>query len=238
MSIYFLKIITSDRYSLKSKLKMIKCYFYPEFRAVLQIFLDYPHLEVNNNNIFFKRLCLYPETFTYPFWKNHPDLATFEKFPELEGSILDFGCGTGHLDILLARKGRTIHGIDLNPLAITIANSLRESEIEQVKKNLFFSEIDVTKNASNTRYDVIWSNHVFEHIYDPSPILLALNNWAEKNAFILITVPLGLAYDDPDHIHHFFSREQLYEHFGNFMDIRKIEISEDTREIHLLGCLI
>jgi len=232
-----LKILTSDHYSFKCKLIIIKHYFNSEFHGILRIIEENPHL-VLRDDLLFKRLCLNPDSFYFSFWKNHPDLSTLDRYSELEGSILDFGCGTGHLDILLSRKGRTIHGIDISPLAIRIANYLRESESSIIKKRVSFSAVNVTRDESKIKYDVIWSNHVFEHINDPSTIFSGLKNWGKEKAFILITVPLGLAYDDPGHIHHFFTQEQLKSHFNKFIDIDKIEINADSNEIRLLGRLV
>ncbi len=72
-----------------------------------------------------------------------PELAALiERIPP-EDPVLDAGCGTGHLSILLARKGHRVSGIDSSTKAIAIAqrNAIRAGVEAQ------FTVVDATQLA-------------------------------------------------------------------------------------------
>ena len=172
-------------------------------------------------------------------WEEHFEWKSLIKYSEINGHILDFGCGSGNLDIILARKGYKIHGVDLSRVGIEIANYYRNKEPVGVRNNLNFECLDVlSPNLTNMLSDSIWSCHVFEHIEDPKPILLSLRNYIKPNGKVLISVPLGHAYDDPDHVNYFNSSEELIRFLGDEVkSIIKSEISKEDEVIRVLFTL-
>ena len=50
-----------------------------------------------------------------------PDFVRLEEAGEIQGSVLDVGCGTGEHVLYLASRGHDAWGVDLAPLAIDIA---------------------------------------------------------------------------------------------------------------------
>jgi SAM-dependent methyltransferase len=50
-----------------------------------------------------------------------PDIVRLEEAGEIQGSVLDVGCGTGENVLYLASRGHDAWGVDLAPLAIEIA---------------------------------------------------------------------------------------------------------------------
>ena len=51
----------------------------------------------------------------------------FSLLPPPPGRIVEFGCGTGWLSLILAERGYEVVGIDISPDAIVIAEQLRQS---------------------------------------------------------------------------------------------------------------
>jgi 2-polyprenyl-3-methyl-5-hydroxy-6-metoxy-1,4-benzoquinol methylase len=221
---------------------MMRVYLDPELRVVRRIiqaeekraaFVD--EFTQESNEVFLKRLDVFPQAFKMSFWENHFELKSFYDFPEINGRMLDFGCGSGHLDVMLARSGRTVLGIDLSPIGIVVANYFKDKEDGLVQARVGFTVADVTKDGpADDLFDSAWSAHVFEHIADPAPVLLGLRNWLKPGAYLLISVPLGNAYDDPGHVNHFYDAHQLEAYLNGYVKVERIDISDEYKVIRAL----
>ncbi|GFE60323.1 bifunctional 2-polyprenyl-6-hydroxyphenol methylase/3-demethylubiquinol 3-O-methyltransferase UbiG [Geobacter sp. AOG2] len=214
----------------------------PELRDIAKIFKETAEhkgprdpFSLECDKVFLDRLQFNPCALKMDFWEKHFELDSITHFEEISGRILDFGCGSGHLDVLLARRGMTVHGIDLSPIGIMIANRLREREPHDVKKLVTFSVVDViSQKPDGELFDSAWSAHVFEHIADPAPVLAGLHNWVKPGGHLLISVPLGTAYDDPGHVNHFFSAHELSQFLSPHIKIKRIEENNEFNVIRAL----
>lgn len=221
---------------------MLRVYTDRDLRAMRRIILDYQRkssvedlLIQECDQIFKDRLTNNPKALKMSFWKDHFEWQSLAVYPEIKDKILDFGCGSGHSDIYLARTGRYVHGVDMSPLGIRIANYLRENENGEVKNRLSFAVVDITKDHPNGElFASAWSSNVFEHVPDPGPLLLGLRKWLKPGAFLLISVPFGNAYDDPGHINHYYDESEIRVYLNNHLNIQKIDISEQYQMIRVL----
>lgn len=195
----------------------------------------YSELMAECDKIFIERLAKYPNALKLEFWKTHFELVSFNNFPEINGHLLDFGCGSGHLDLLLAQRGMTITGIDASPIAIKIANYYKYRANEEVSSRLQFIENDITKtNTQNLKFDSVWSTQVFEHLSNPKEIIAGVKQYVKDDAYYLICVPLGNAYEDPGHINHFYSEKEFFDFLSPCISIRKIIIDQANSVIRSL----
>lgn len=182
----------------------------PELRGVRKVILQAARGKRNDfqrscDEVFLQRLATNPLPLRSSFWEDHFEWKAAAATQELTGRILDFGCGSGHSDIQLARAGRIVHGVDASPIGIAIAEHAVGRESAEVRARVSFSVTDVTQDLPPAdRFDSAWSSHVFEHIADPGPVLRGLTPWVKPGGMMLISVPLGSAYDDPGHVNHFF----------------------------------
>jgi 2-polyprenyl-3-methyl-5-hydroxy-6-metoxy-1,4-benzoquinol methylase len=187
------------------------------------------------DRVFTERLKKNPSALKMSFWEEHFEIKAFKQYPEMIGAILDFGCGSGHADVYLAREGKRIHGIDMSPAGIAVAKYLRSLESAEVQSRLTFAVADVTRRQpEDTRYDSVWSSHVFEHIPDPGPVLAGLRKWALPGAYLLISVPMGYAYDDPGHLHHFLNAGQLKTHLEKSVEVLRVDPDEKNQVLRAL----
>jgi 2-polyprenyl-3-methyl-5-hydroxy-6-metoxy-1,4-benzoquinol methylase len=186
------------------------------------------------DEIFLNRMRSNPTALKMSFWENHFEWQAVKDYPEMHGRILDFGCGSGHSDIILARNNYTIHGIDLSRVGINIAKYLRDKEVPAVRQNLSFSVADIIIDIPERTFDSAWSSHVFEHIAEPAPVLKGLKHWLNPGAYMLISVPYGYAYDDPGHVNHFANGEELVKFLGDTVKVQRIDISEEHQVIRAL----
>lgn len=202
----------------------------PELRDIVKIIKETSRhndqrdlISIECDKVFQERLKVNPRALKMDFWEQHFELDSIRCFEEITGRVLDFGCGSGHLDVLLARRGMTVHGIDLSPIGINIANKLREREAQDIQNLVSFAVADViSQKPSGELFDSAWSAHVIEHIVDPAPVLKGLQNWVKPGGHLLISVPLGNAYDDPGHVNHFFSAHDLFEFLNPHIKVIKL----------------
>jgi len=104
--------------------------------------------------------------------------------------VLDVGCAQGNFGKILKQKNCTIYGIDLDEKAIQYA------EKSGNYNNVFL--LDVTDKTSATykqfentvkEVDVVIISDVFEHIVNPTKILLEFASLLKENGIFLISVP-------------------------------------------------
>jgi 2-polyprenyl-3-methyl-5-hydroxy-6-metoxy-1,4-benzoquinol methylase len=186
---------------------------------------SYTELMAECDSVFTDRLKRYPIALKLDFWKNHFELESLKHYPEINGHVLDFGCGSGHLDIFLAQKGWTITGIDASPIGIAIANYNKERLLPDISSRLEFLEIDITKpNLTNLKFDSVWSTQVFEHLSNPKEIIDGVKQYVKDGAFFLICVPFNNAYPDPGHVNLFYSEKDFEDFLSPFLKIIRINI--------------
>jgi 2-polyprenyl-3-methyl-5-hydroxy-6-metoxy-1,4-benzoquinol methylase len=134
-------------------------------------------------------------------WNNKYKRRLLEKYIP-QGSILDYGCGTGEFLLEMQNAGWKTFGLEPAEKA---ANVAREYGIP-----LFDSLKQV-----ETSVEVITLWHVLEHIHHPQVLLKSLKDLLSPNGYLIIAVPNRLswdaqifksnwvAFDAPRHLYHF-----------------------------------
>jgi SAM-dependent methyltransferase len=89
--------------------------------------------------------------------------------------ILDFGCGGGY--ILKELDHKNAFGVEPNPVAMN----------EALNKGLnVFPSIEIFQHST---FDIIFSNHVFEHLDSPLEVAVDLKQYLKIGGLLLVTVP-------------------------------------------------
>ena len=115
--------------------------------------------------------------------------------PCLTGTVLDFGCGPGHLAAHVDPARYT--GVDVNTGSLERARSLH-------REHRFMTVREFEENPSS--YDTIVALAVIEHVNDPGEFLRTLNSHLNPGGRIVISTPPPLA----DLIHRAGSRIGLF----------------------------
>ena len=151
------------------------------------------------------------QSFFPSYWENHFSLPTIINSNVLNGLVLDFGCGSGHLTIELAKLGLNIYGIDYSKVGILIAKYYKNQQKLEVKKRLTFKTIEIKDFKLNIKFDSCLISHVLEHlnVQDARLIVTELKRLLNRNAKILIAVPYGKNFKDPEHCNFFYTLEDL-----------------------------
>jgi SAM-dependent methyltransferase len=97
------------------------------------------------------------------------------------GNILDIGCGSGKFLYTMKKKGWQVFGVEVNENAALLGN-----ELEQL--NIHPGDLLSIKYNSDF-FDYIRSNHSFEHITNPEPVLEETHRILKGGGKLLIGVP-------------------------------------------------
>lgn len=100
--------------------------------------------------------------------------------------VLDFGCGTGDLLLLLQGNGLELHGVD------TSKTALRMAKERGVTAQLH-------RNWPAGQFDTLVCSQVLEHLDDPRAWVEAAGEHLASDGVLLVTVPEGEKVPSPDH---------------------------------------
>ncbi len=110
------------------------------------------------------------------------------KFPikMFNGSkVLDFGCGTGEVDLVLAKWGGYIEGFDFNDTSIARANYLKGKF--NLDGNLTFSVGDVDKyKFKENFFDIVISMGVIAHVPNQENMFQRMVQACKRDGFIIL----------------------------------------------------
>ncbi|MBI3899055.1 MAG: class I SAM-dependent methyltransferase [Gammaproteobacteria bacterium] len=103
------------------------------------------------------------------------------------GRVLDVGCGYGDQLFYLKQKGYQVFGLEPSRHRAKFASQLLGTPIlnspvegEQVHANL---------SGLGGKFDLIYLNHVFEHLYDPRAVAAMLREFLADDGVLMIGVP-------------------------------------------------
>lgn len=152
------------------------------------------------------------------------EAAYFRPYLSAADVALDFGCGNGGIAHRLCDDVARVEGLEVNPHAASIARSLGL----EVHPSL-------AAIPEAARYDVVYSNHVLEHVRDPATTLEGLRARMKPGARLLLKLPIddwrarhqrGWSETDIDrHLHTWTPRlagNLLYEAGFEVADIRVV----------------
>ena len=120
---------------------------------------------------------------------------------ECEGdnkTILDIGCGSGRIALLLAEKGIDITGIDYSSEMIELANEyLRKyKDSTNIELNVEFICCDFMKDFDiNELFDITLALGVFDYIKNPMPFLEKMKNLTKEK--MIAYYPAKFAFQAP-----------------------------------------
>lgn len=137
--------------------------------------------------------------------------------------ILNAGCGSGEMNVLLAQnKSWQITGIDNDEKSISLSQKLKE---EFKLDNLLLFRSAIEEFEPKEKYDIIIANDVLEHIEDDKEALSKLSLMLKKDGIICISVPaLNLLFGYHDiMLGHYrrYNKKNLKKLFSLFFEIHK-----------------
>lgn len=101
--------------------------------------------------------------------------------PDIKGSVLDVGCGTGLLLSSFKKRGWEVKGIDTSKNIVNYAN-------RTFNVNAHVADLKSFKSG-NKRYDLVTMTHVLEHVYEPLKDLKKIQKLLKKDGSLVLVIP-------------------------------------------------
>ena len=115
-------------------------------------------------------------------------------------NVLDVGCSEGILEVLLARRGLDVTGVELNADALQFARELLAKEPANVRTHARLVLGDfIDDHPVSGLFDTVVLGEIIEHFDDPTPLLDRSLEYLEAEGRIVITTPFGLLPHEDHH---------------------------------------
>lgn len=152
-------------------------------------------------------------------------------------SILDIGCGSGRIALVLAEMGAEVLGIDYSSAMIELASSYLSKHRGSI--NAKFIVCDFMEDFPNDRsFDITLALGVFDYIENPTPFLKKMREITKEQMIVsypakfTLEMPIRKVWLWTRHCPvHFYTKKQLtkmYESMG-IEKFKIIELPESTR---------
>jgi 2-polyprenyl-3-methyl-5-hydroxy-6-metoxy-1,4-benzoquinol methylase len=106
--------------------------------------------------------------------------------------ILDIGCSEGMLELLLARAGHQVLGLDIEPAAIAAARDLVRSEPAAVRDRIDLRVADALRvDLGEAGFDTVVLGEVLEHLRNPAAMLERAAAFLKPGGRLVLTTPFG-----------------------------------------------
>ncbi|RPH96034.1 methyltransferase domain-containing protein, partial [candidate division KSB1 bacterium] len=150
----------------------------------------------------------HPERTTIAFREAQTDTRDIVNSAEVKGRVLDLGCGTGEIAVLLSRKGCEVTGYDIAPVAIAAAQKHQSHEPDDVRRRLSFQlGVGGPLPFGNHTFDTVLLNGVLSFEAHPTPLLKEAARVLKAGGKLVVFVPEGLADYESTHIRLFSSAD-------------------------------
>ncbi len=117
--------------------------------------------------------------------------------------VLDVGCSEGVLEILLARRGIEVTGVDIDADALRFARNLLEKEPNEVGKRVRLIQVDITRSELDVpAFDTVVMGEILEHLDNPTALLDRSMKFLRPGGRVVITTPFGF-HPHEDHVQTF-----------------------------------
>lgn len=183
---------------------------------------------VNDQSYVYREKVL-PEASTVEFWENSGLVNFLINNPFLKNEVLDVGCGSGEIDIILARKGFVVTAIDISPYAIKMAKVLSE-KYPNCHGKLRFVVGDIESISFERRFSSAIISHTFEHVINPDRVMENVIRFLEPESYILVAVPNKKAWRDRTHLRYYTERS-MRKFLSRYSDTFSTEINNHERMI-------
>ena len=106
--------------------------------------------------------------------------------------VLDVGCGDGILEVLLARRGIRVTGVDIDSDALQFARQLIEAEPDEVRSRVELVNGDFMKGQPvNGLFETVVLGELLNHLDDPGVMLDRVLEHLRPGGRVVVTTPFG-----------------------------------------------
>ncbi len=113
--------------------------------------------------------------------------------------VLDIGCSQGIVGLLLARAGKNVLAVDIDPECISYAQRCVASEPLVVQQHVHYLCADfLEQNLEDAEFDTVLLTEILEHLEAPDACLEKITGLLRPDGQLLVMVPFGIN-PHPDH---------------------------------------
>lgn len=195
-----------------------------------------PHPADQYDAMFRERQQRMPQAMRLEFWEHHFVTQTACGSPHMQSRILDLGCGTGEIDIWLARAKPQVRitGLDISAVALETAARHLRAQPPTVRARIHWVRAGLGELPFGAgTFDACLLSHVLEHIAAHESLFHEIGRILKPQAPVLVVVPRDHHHDDPSHVWH-FSLPQLRDHLSRWGRVTDLQTSEDQTQIAAL----
>lgn len=150
-----------------------------------------------------------------PIYKDHIARYNFAASFVANKTVLDIACGEGYGTIILAKKARSVIGVDLSKSTIKEAKSKYKNK-ESIPIQFVHSDAIAYLKQSKQKFDVLVTYETIEHIKEFEMFLTLAKTCLKPGGLLMISTPNKkfsdlLAGDtfNPYHVREFYSNELI-----------------------------
>ncbi len=182
-------------------------------------------IEVNDQTFEYRKRA-HPKALTIEFWEESGLMDRILACGAMKSEVLDVGCGSGEIDIVLAKRGYRVTGIDISPVAIELAEEHR-ARYPELMERLTFMVHNMESGPLPRKYASALFSHTLEHVLDPDTTMKNIVASLQEGSSIYVSVPLKKAWNDRTHLRHFSPKA-----LGRFLSgySAQVDISVDRKE--------
>ena len=108
-------------------------------------------------------------------------------------SVLDVGCSEGILEVLLARRGIAVTGVDVDPDALSFARELLAKEPDEVRERIELVQGDFIRTRQVAGlFDTVVMGALLECVDDPGAMLDSGLSYLRPGGRLIVTTPFGV----------------------------------------------
>ena len=148
--------------------------------------------------------------------------------------VLDVGCSEGILEVLLARRGLDVIGVEVNTDALEFARELLAKETDEVRARVRLVHGDfIEARPVSGLFDTVVLGEILEHLHDPARLLNRSLEYLRPGGSLVITTPFGL-HPHEDH-HHTFCLSDFIDLMRPLCALESLSVEDGY--IRFAGCL-
>ncbi|MDP3711748.1 MAG: methyltransferase domain-containing protein [Mycobacteriales bacterium] len=158
------------------------------------------------DSMFRDREAIFPQALELDFWRDHFVMQACRSSEVLHGRVVDLGCGTGEVDVLMVEElpaVASVTGLDISDHGLSYARRHRDQLPADARARVHFHKADITATGLPAgSADAVLLSHTLEHLWNPAPVLREIGRLLTADGLALVVVPEGRHHDDPDHKRH------------------------------------
>lgn len=135
--------------------------------------------------------------------------------------VLDAGCSQGIAALLLARQGKHVVGVDVDPDAIAFARGMKNAEPPEIQERLKFVEGELGA-AVGSEFSTAIAGEVVEHLESPGILLRKMWELLIPGGTAIVTTPFALT-SHHDH-HHIFFLDNFLSIVTPFFEMQELSV--------------